>query len=285
MILYAIVETNNEETILRIPVSQEVQAEINEMLTAQYERFFQDKEIVVFDGDYNADETEIFEIGDYDLSQDILNSATNPLNYELLNIDTTDGRIKSVYLAVPNNGNPEFYFQYFDARKIIANRGISLFLNGDIYRRVDNRGIVIANSITAIFRNGNLYFSSYFNARKCLDLLTYYEEATDEDITNFMQTQVFRIGDQAGLTDTINSQLRKKIRAIQQRGVLDNIDLQGFADQAQQFDMQFTIENDQIVIPEDDTVYLKTLLKFLDEDYFITPLTGRRCVTNSKREI
>lgn len=44
------------------------------------------------------------------------------------------------------------------------------------------------------------------------------------------------------------------------------------------------VENNQVTIPR-DKVLVKNLIKYLDEDFFITPLTGRKCVTNSKREV
>ena len=85
-------------------------------------------------------------------------------------------------------------------------------------------------------------------------------------------------------SENLNSNLRKKIKSIQQRGVLENLTIQDLQNQANQFGINFDYDNGQVSVPRDKN-YVKRLIKFLDEDYFITPLTNRRCVTNSKREM
>ena len=90
--------------------------------------------------------------------------------------------------------------------------------------------------------------------------------------------------DHIGFSENLNSNLRKKIKSIQQRGVLENLTIQDLQNQANQFGINFDYDNGQVSVPRDKN-YVKRLIKFLDEDYFITPLTNRRCVTNSKREM
>lgn len=206
------------------------------------------------------------------------------MNYDVLDIQNLKGRIKGVYVTFVQNGYIQIYFQVFDTRKIIANRGIPLFNNNGTYSRIENKGIVIHNNLTLVYKEGDLYFRSYFNARRVVPLAEYYVEATNEDVEQFSSVKMLSFEDQIGFTEDLNSNLRKKIKLIQQRGVLANLTLVDFQHQAKQFDIEFIYENNQIKIPRDKG-YVKRLIKFLDEDYFITPLTNRRCITNSKREI
>jgi len=284
MNLFAIVEHNNEDVIYRIPLSQEVQIEINTQFTELVNGFFYEKEIISFDGNYNPGNDELFEIQGYPMNQDIIDSATNNLNYEILDIINLEGKIKAIYATHEYNGNIRIYFQVFDARKIIANKGIPLFNNNGTYSRFENKGIVITNNLTIVYRNGNIYFKSYFNARRVVPLSDYYVEATNEDVEQFSSVGIFNFEDQAGFIEDLNSNLRKKIKSIQQRGILDNISIQDLQNQANQLGLEFTFNNGQISVPRDKD-YVKKLIKFLDEDYFITPLTNRVCVTNSKREM
>ncbi|MGB1448268.1 MAG: Kiwa anti-phage protein KwaB-like domain-containing protein [Flavobacteriaceae bacterium] len=284
MNLFAITENNNEEVICRIPLSQGVQTEINNQFTQLAIGFFNEKEIIEFDGNYNPGSDELFEIQDFPLNQEIIDSATNNLNYDVLDVQNLDSRIKAVYATYEHNGNIQVYFQVFDTRKIIANRGIPLFNNNGTYSRFENKGIVILNNLTLVYRDSNIYFSSYFNAKRVIPLSDYYIEATNEDVGQFAAGNILNFEDQIGFEEDLNSNLRKKIKSIQQRGVLENLTIQDLQNQANQFGIEFNYNNGQVSVPRDKN-YVKRLIKFLDEDYFITPLTNRRCVTNSKREM
>jgi hypothetical protein len=284
MNLFAITEDNNEETIYRIPLSQNVQGEVNNLFTQLTIGFFNEKEIIQFDGNYNASSDELFVIENYPLNQEITNSAQNAINYEILNIENLNGRIKAVFATYSNNGQTEIYFQVFDTRRIIANRGIPIFNDNGTYTRFVNRGIVILNNLTGVYKDNNFYFNSYFNARRVVDLTEFYQEATNEDVEEFSNQALLNFADQNTFVEDLNSNLRKKIKSIQQRGVLQDLNINNLQQQANQFGIEFQFNNGQLDIPNDRT-YIKRVIKFLDEDYFITPLTNRRCVTNSKREM
>ena len=284
MNLFAITEINNEEAICRIPLSQAVQTEINNQFSQLAIGFFNEKEIIPFDGNYNPGNDELFEITDFLISQEIIDTATNNLNYDVLDVQNMEGKIKAVFATHVENGRIQIYFQVFDTRKIIANRGIPLFNNNGTYSRFENKGIVILNKLTLVYRGGNIYFNSYFNARRVVPLSDYYIEATNDDVDQFSAGNILNFEDQIGFSEDLNSNLRKKIKSIQQRGVLENLTIQDLQNQANQFGINFDYDNGQVSVPRDKN-YVKRLIKFLDEDYFITPLTNRRCVTNSKREM
>lgn len=284
MNLFAITEINNEEAICRIPLSQAVQTEINNQFSQLAIGFFNEKEIIPFDGNYNPGNDELFEITDFPISQEIIDTATNNLNYDVLDVQNMEGKIKAVFATHVENGRIQIYFQVFDTRKIIANRGIPLFNNNGTYSRFENKGIVILNKLTLVYRGGNIYFNSYFNARRVVPLSDYYIEATNVDVDQFSAGNILNFEDQIGFSEDLNSNLRKKIKSIQQRGVLENLTIQDLQNQANQFGINFDYDNGQVSVTRDKN-YVKRLIKFLDEDYFITPLTNRRCVTNSKREM
>lgn len=80
----------------------------------------------------------------------------------------------------------------------------------------------------------------------------------------------------------LNSTIRKKIKSIQLSGVLNGINVQNIIALAVDFGINLTSdENNRLNIPNDKNA-IRDLLRFLDEDYFITPITSTRCMTNSK---
>ncbi|WP_405568930.1 Kiwa anti-phage protein KwaB-like domain-containing protein [Winogradskyella sp. Asnod2-B02-A] len=284
MNLYAIVENNDIQSVYRIPLSGSIQTNLASVFAQQSINLFSDREEVEFDGNYNANDEEIFIIRNYPITQEILDSVANPLNCDILDIENLDGKVKAIFATTNQANQTQINFQYFDSRKILANRGISLYLSGDTYRTFDTKGIVISESITAIFKDSDLYFKSYFNTRKFLNLVDFYEEATEEDIDDFVGQSIFSFEDAIGFRDDLNSRLRKKIKGIQQRGVLQNNSATEIRDKAHGFGISFDIDNGQLVLPRNKSL-MRDLIRFLDEDYFVTPLTDRRCITNSKREV
>jgi len=126
------------------------------------------------------------------------------------------------------------------------------------------------------------FFSSYFNTRKFVDLKEFYQEATEQDINDFIDIGLFNFDDEKIFREGLNSQLRKKIKGIQHRNVLKNTNIIDIKNQASEFGIEFEINNNKIQIPK-NKVLVRDLIRFLDEDYFITPFTKRKCITNSKR--
>jgi hypothetical protein len=284
MNLFAIIENGGEETIYRIPLSQEVQNEINTQFEQLSVNFFAEQNIIDFNGSYNPDEDELFEIRNYPMSPNITDSVTNNLNYEILDLENLFGRIKAVYASKIENGLIEIYFQSFDTKKIIANRGIPLFNYNGTFTRFENKGIAILNNLTIVFKQNNIYFKSYYNARRVVPLDNYYLEATESDVAQFSSDKILSFEDPDGFIDNLNSRLRKKIKSILNNGTLQQLSTEDIQIKANELGIELTFHNGQVYIPKDKH-YLNQFIKFLDEDYFITPITNRKCVTNSKREI
>lgn len=283
MNLFAILETDITTEIKRIPLSAGVNGEVTNYFTNLIVNYFYEKEVVPFDGNYKVEEDELFTIEGYELSEEIIDSGTNGMAYETLDLND-EGKIKAIYYVFDNNGNKEFYFQHFDTRKLIAFRGIPLYFNRDTYSKIRDKGLLIHGGLTCVHKEGSLFFESYYKSRMVLPLQDYYIEATNDEVENFANSNLLNFDDQIGFEENVSSTLRKKIKAIRERGVLDNITLDEVQRQAELVNIEFEIENNQIKVPSDKQ-YIKRLIKFLDEDYFKTPLTNRVCVASSKREV
>ncbi len=282
MHLLAIIVDNNVTEIKRVPLSEEVNQQIETFYSDSLTEFLFDKELIDFDGNFKPNPEQLFFINNYPLDAEIINSTINPLAYNILDINDFEGKIIGLFVKL-NLDNTDYYiFQHFDARKIISNRGISLFFNQNTYSRVDRRGISINGTITAVYMQNQLLFQSYFNTKKIFDLNNYYEEATAEDIDNFTGSEILDFSPIENFEEYLNSTSRKKIKSIQMSGILNNHTVPDIILKAGNFNINLSANEEGKLIMPSDKSELRNLLRFLDEDYFETSITGTKCMTNSK---
>ena len=120
------------------------------------------------------------------------------------------------------------------------------------------------------------------------DLSEYYTEATDTDVVDFLQVDIIQTVNPDNFIALADSWVRRKISLVQQSGILKNVPLHEMTAAAIDFGIPFTTvdENgtDVICVP-DNKSDLKKLLRFLDEDYYKSPLSKTHFVTNSKRVV
>lgn len=287
--LFALVD-DDDAPIRRIPLTPELNTELKQLFSDQQAALLGDKQPMAFTGSYNVDEGEIFTLADYPLPPAISQATGNPLTCPVLNLTTETHRIKALFSGTWSAAVKTVNFQVFDTGKLLK-RGFTLIGSGDTYKKLEEPGLMLQDKLTAHFHNGTLYFSSYHNAKRLLDLAAYYREATDADLDAFAATELFAFEDEAGFKDQADSIIRKKIALLQKNDVLKDITVVDIQTVANNFNAELpeehhiTImvnEDGKLVIPEEKKK-LKELIRFLDEDYVTAPLTKRKCLTNSKQ--
>lgn len=291
--LFALVD-DEDAPIRRIPLTAALNTELAQLFAEQQAALLDDRQPIAFTGSYNVDEGEIFTIADYPLPPTIGQAIGNPLTCPVLNLNTETHRIKALFSGTWTAANKTVNFQVFDAGKLLSNRWTLIGLPiqaGDTYKRLEEPGLILQDKLTAHFHNGTLYFSSYHNTKRFLDLADYYREATDTDLDDFAATDLFAFEDEASFKEQADSIIRKKIALLQKNEVLKDLTVADIQTVANNFNAELPEEhhitimvNDdgKLVIPEDKK-QLKELIRFLDEDYVTAPLTKRKCLTNSKQ--
>ena len=287
--LFALVD-DEDTPIRRIPLTAALNAELAQLFAEQQAALLNDRQPIAFTGSYNVDEGEIFTIADYPLPPTIGQAIGNPLTCPVLNLNTETHRIKALFSGTWTAANKTVNFQVFDAGKLLK-RGFTLIGSGDTYKKLEEPGLMLQEKLTAHFHNGTLYFSSYHNTKRFLDLADYYREATDTDLDDFAATDLFAFEDEASFKEQADSIIRKKIALLQKNEVLKDITVTDIQTVANNFNAELPeehhitimVNNDgKLVIPEDKK-QLKELIRFLVEDYVTAPLTKRKCLTNSKQ--
>jgi hypothetical protein len=281
---------DDEQTpIRRIPMTNQFQQELGVFFSEQLQGFIADKQHIAFTGSYNVDSGEIFQIEDYPLPDAIANALSNPLNNPILNLSTETHRIKALFTGKWSDQEQQVSFQVFDAGKLLS-KGWTLIGSNDTYKKLEEPGLILQDKLTAHFSGGNLFFVSYHNTKRFLDLSDYYTAATDTDLDTFAENELFEFEDQETFKGNADSIIRKKIALLQKNNVLDNLSINDIETVANDFNQHvadehqivITTNNGKLVIPKDKK-QLKELVRFLDEDYVTAPLTKRRCLTNSKQ--
>ncbi|AKH39464.1 hypothetical protein AAW31_04840 [Nitrosomonas communis] len=163
-----------------------------------------------------------------------------------------------------------------------------MFHSLNVYRKIEGIGLTIDNKLTAIIRNGALKFHSFHLLRQIFDVSEYYKEATDVDIQQFANMACVSVTNTANLVSISDTWIRRKLWLISQSQILQKVPVYDIKAVAAEFNISLDtkMENgsEKIEIP-DTKKELKTLLRFLDEDYYKSPLLQNRYLTNSKRLI
>lgn len=277
--------------IVKFELSKDVQKDLTTSLKSQENTFDQAAENEIeFDGKYKLDEGESLYINNYDDIDDLASSIVNPLSVEV--VDPTEDffhEIKALFTGyAQKDGSIKILLQNFDRRRIISTNGLSIFHSANVYKKIEGIGLTVDHKLTATLEGGKLKFFSFHNARQMFDLSEYYKVATDEDVLKFAGLDIVQIVDTDQLIEMSDSWVRRKISLIQQSGILQNVPINEMKTVATEFNIPFVIVKegtDEVISIPDNKSDLKKLLRFLDEDYYKSPLSKTNFVTNSKRAL
>lgn len=277
--------------VWRFDLSADVQAEITDHFThieGVFTRSAGDE--IPFDGKYKPDDGEVLVIDNFDDIDNLHHAIENPLavlpvvpdEYFFLTI-------RAIFTGYTSPlGEKVALIQYFDKRKILSTNGISIFHSGNIYKKVEGIGVTIDGRLSAMIRDRSLKFSSFHTVRQIFDLSEYYKEATDSDIRDFAATESISVGDVDQLISISDTWVRRKLALIRQSRIMELVPMNEIKAVALEFNIALTTRTvngaETIVLPQNKSD-LKKILRFLDEDYYMSPLSQRPHLTNSKREV
>lgn len=274
---------------LRFSLSQEVQADLTAYLQAQEGGFNEDgQEEIIFDGKYKPDPGEVLVIGGFDDIDGLVDAVTNPLSIpEVSPTPEAFDKIKALFSGyVDRAGIPIVLIQHFDKKRVISTSGLSIFHSANVYKKIEGIGLTIDSKLTAILRDGALKFHSFHLLRQIFDVSQYYKEATDGDIQQFASMACVIVNDAVELVSISDTWVRRKLWLISQSQILEKVAVADIKAVAAEFhiDLDTVIDGgaEKLVIPTEKK-RLKTILRFLDEDYYKSPLLANFYLANSKR--
>lgn len=275
--------------VLRFAMDLNVQKEMTQYLRLQIDEFNENcEEEIEFDGKYKPDSGEVLCISAFDDLDKLANAAASPLNIPIgqpsgFSFDS----IKALFFSfIEADGTTSIYLQHFDRRRIISSAGFSIFHSQDVYKKIEGTGLTLDSKIAAKLNGPKLSFFSFFHIRQMFDMSSYYEEATDADISEFARMSQICANDLPGLISISDTWVRRKLWLVRQSQILEKVSLTDIRAIAIEFQINIDFQEvsgvQKIKLPA-TKAELKTLLRFLDEDYYKSPLSKTNFITNSKR--
>ncbi|WP_175402601.1 Kiwa anti-phage protein KwaB-like domain-containing protein [Xanthomonas graminis] len=271
--------------IVRFELDANLQAELSIYLLGQADKFDACEQIA-FDGKYKPDEDECLVISGFDDLDSLANAVSDPMKIPVTQSEDILWALKALFFGRQVDGNWAVYLQVFDRRRLISNNGFSIFHSGNVYKRLEGAGLTIDSRITARLIDDDLKFRSFFVAKQIFDLSSHYQDATDADIEDFVQMKQVLVADIPKFKEISDSWVRRKVWLIQQSKILETVPSKDLKATAAEFGLNLKFDTDakgaeHLVLPTDKRE-LKALLRFLDEDYYTSPLLKKNFRTNSK---
>ena len=276
--------------IVRFAVNNDVQASMTAYLTAQVEAFGTDCEEVPFDGNYKPEQGEMLVIEGFEDLDSLAKVVAAPLDVPVADPTILDfDQIRALFFGQKeDDGTWVVYLQSFDRRRVISSAGFSIFHSKDTYKRIEGSGLTLDNKLAARLRGTKVSFFSFYHIRQIFDMSNYYQEATDNDINQFAELKELHVENVDELMAASDTWVRRKVWLVMQSSILGKVPPNDIKAIAAEFSIpiEYVIQDgsERIKVPS-DRKSLKTLLRFLDEDYYKSPLSKTNYLTNSKRAV
>ncbi|WP_310647035.1 Kiwa anti-phage protein KwaB-like domain-containing protein [Limnohabitans sp.] len=276
--------------IVRFAVNNDVQTSMTSYLTSQVEAFGTGCEEVLFDGNYKPDQGEMLVIEEFEDLDNLSKVVATPLDVPVADPSNLDfDQIRALFFGhKEEEGTWVVYLQSFDRRRVISSAGFSIFHSKDTYRRIEGAGLTLDNKLAAKLRGTKLSFFSFFHIRQLFDMSNYYQEATDNDIKQFSELKELHVENVDALMTASDSWVRRKVWLVMQSNILNKVPSNDIKAIASEFSIPIeyvTKDGSEKIKLPGDRKSLKTLLRFLDEDYYKSPLSKTNYLTNSKRAV
>ncbi len=157
-----------------------------------------------------------------------------------------------------------------------------------VYKKIEGIGLTVGSRLTEIMYKGALKFHNFHWLRQIFGVSEYYKEATDGDIQKFSCMPCIMVSDVSKLVDISDSWVRRKLWLISQSQILEKVPVADIRAVASEFSIELDTEVsdgvEKIKIP-DEKKKLKIIFRFLDEDYYKSPLLANCYLANSKRPV
>lgn len=277
--------------VMRFKLDQTAESLIKNIITEAVGKFEFANTEIPFSADYTPSQNELFVIDDFNSGIDLKALLENPTGIPILQLEESNGLslndiVGIIATDIPNN---RVLIQYFEKRNIIElSRSIIQRLVNNRYEFVaaTSNGISIPIDILAILdSNKKLKFRSFQRLRHIFDMDSYFKEATDEELNNFVNNcsklEVIQGFDIQEIDDTM---IRKKIAIINKADILNNysVDELKVAAHSIGYPLPLNQSGDKIQLPNNKKQF-KDLLQFLSSNIYEDPISHATRITNSSR--
>lgn len=236
---------------------------------------------------FKPDETEVLEISPFDVPAHIYDPVQNAVGCQVL--PHQNGVIETVGCIYGYDAATQMYvFQVIPSSQRITGSRLNIFqgLSNDTFRKGRESGLMISECCHAVVVGNSLKFKSMWWLKQIIDISQHYRAATEADIDCLAQLDTVHVESLNDLKKGSGQWVRTRVAYILDSGILENytpVQLLQLA-QGHNVPLQIVQENgsDKILIPKDGRE-LRSVLKFLEEEYYAGPITGVSYETSNKR--
>lgn len=294
MALFAVMNDNIATKILRVELDKAASTAVTGIFQQQRQHFqaHHNNKIPFYAG-YTPKYDECFETLNFVASAQLIDAVTRPtaipiLDPSVISIDN----IKALFVGVDAPQNPNIIaLQTFNKKQVLDTS--KSFLGTLIGRKTTfskavNVGFNVDDKLVAIIDGSTIYFKSFFKLRSVFDMTSYFSAATDQELDTFALLPIFATSQNFDLKIVADTVIRSKVTLINQTGLLTPQNLNIFKKEARKvkFPLQTVIDAgvEKIIMPSSKKD-IKDLLDFIEEDIWISGISGRKFRAGSKRPI
>lgn len=294
MALFAVMNDNIATKILRIELDKAASTAVTGIFQQQKQYFeaHHNNKIPFYAG-YSPKYDECFETLNFSASAELIDAVTRPtaipiLDPSVISIDN----IKALFVGVDAPQNPNIIaLQTFNKKQVLdTSKSFLGTLVGKktTFSKAINVGFNVDDKLVAIIDGSTIYFKSFFKLRSIFDMTSYFSAATDQELDTFALLPIFSTPQNFDLKKVADTVIRSKVTLINQTGLLTPQNLKLFKKEARKvkFALQTEINGgvEKIIMPSSKKD-IKDLLDFIEEDIWISGISGRKFRAGSKRPI
>jgi len=276
-------------SVYRLDLEQTLQRDLSTAFT-RYANELLDPNLVVvpFEREnFKPDETEILEIAPFGVPAYLYDPVHNAVGCPVL--PHNSGMVETVNCIYGYDAASQMYvFQVIPWSQRIAGSRLNIFqgLSSDTFTKNTESGLMIGEGCHAVVMAGSLKFKSMWWLKQIIDISQHYRAATEADIDALAQLPTVSVESLDDLKSGSGQWVRTRVAYILDSGILTNYTPAQLLQLAQGHNvpLQITQDNgvDKIVIPK-ESQELRSVLKFLEEEYYAGPITGLSYETSNKR--
>lgn len=285
--LAAVLRNGSQRSLRHIPLLQALQVQLTEDLSDQFDRFMAGEAPVAFEPGYTPYGDEKFKIEDFDLPDWLENETSRSvLEIDALRLNEEQMADIVALVAFIRNGDGEeiILFQNFNRSRLFR-PGRFLFLANDTYASLSRPALTMGNKLDAVLVRSErtLLFSSFRVANTFLPLMSFYSDATEQEIRAVLDHELFIAEDADALAEDAGQWFQKRFAMLRDSGILGEYSAEQIVERSNGYEIDIRLQAGRIVFPA-DRHGAKRLLQFLNEELFRGAITDTLYETNSKRE-
>ena len=283
-LLLALCGDKRDLSVKEVPLNASAQQDVGDVFHQQ-ETAFRDGDEVPFDQDWLNEGHEIV-TSPVPSGVDVFTKIDNSSGTAINPIDTKNlDEIRGLALKPDQQAVSRILVQLFAASQSLTRPALlSLLYEGGTYTRLDSPGFRLDDKLVCIVEHGMIKFRSLHNLSRVIDTSAIFSAATDNEVMAFAATysSTFDIADVNAFVDSSSRNARKYMASLAKTGVLQNHTAQTLKDASAGTNLNITLQNNRIVMPQ-KSGEVTELMRFLNDGRYVGPISGSPFITNSRR--